>query len=137
STALETHSVAKDSIDVVLGEDVRDYVIANEYATLFPYDETGLPADLSAHAHRRLWRIRRRLETQLDFQQTKEQRGLRWFDHSMFFPKRFQNRFGIAFAFVSTHNHFVLDRGGKVFKQSAPVIKLPEGSSEDDHLALL
>ena len=43
----------------------------------------------------------------------------------------------IAFAFVATHNHFVLDRGGKVFKQSAPVIKLPAGASEDDHLALL
>jgi hypothetical protein len=38
---------------------------------------------------------------------------------------------------VATHNHFVLDRGGKVFKQSAPVIKLPEGATEDDHLALL
>src|SRR5690606_26941732 len=44
---------------------------------------------------------------------------------------------GIAFAFVATHNHFVLDRGGKVFKQSAPVIKLPEGASEDEHLELL
>ena len=38
---------------------------------------------------------------------------------------------------MATHNHFVLDRGGKVFKQSAPVIKLPAGASEDDHLALL
>ncbi len=36
-----------------------------------------------------------------------------------------------------THNHFVLDRGGKVFKQSAPIIKLPKGATEDDHLALL
>ena len=43
----------------------------------------------------------------------------------------------ITFAFVATHNHFVLDRGGKVFKRSAPVIKLPEGASEDDHLRLL
>ena len=39
----------------------------------------------------------------------------------------------ITFAFVATHNHFVLDRGGKVFKQSAPVIKLPVGASEDEH----
>src|SRR5690606_18323302 len=39
--------------------------------------------------------------------------------------------------FVATHNHFVLDRGGKVFKQSAPVIKLPEGATEDEHLRLL
>ena len=43
----------------------------------------------------------------------------------------------IAFAFVATHNHFVLDRGGKVFKQSAPVIKLPPDATEEDHLALL
>ena len=41
----------------------------------------------------------------------------------------------IAFAFVATHNHFVLDRGGKVFNRSAPVIKLPEGATEDDHSA--
>lgn len=43
----------------------------------------------------------------------------------------------IAFAEVATHNHFVLDRGGKVFKQTAPVIKLPSDTTEDDHLALL
>jgi hypothetical protein len=43
----------------------------------------------------------------------------------------------ITFAEVATHNHFVLDRGGKVFKQTAPVIKLPAGASEDEHLGLL
>ena len=43
----------------------------------------------------------------------------------------------IAFAFVATHNHFVLDRGGKVFNRSAPIIKLPADATEDDHLALL
>ena len=42
----------------------------------------------------------------------------------MFFRDRFRTPLSIAFAFVATHNHFVLDRGGKVFKQSAPVIKL-------------
>src|SRR5690606_12062920 len=39
--------------------------------------------------------------------------------------------------FVATHNHFVLDRGGKVFNRSAPVIKLREGASEEEHLRLL
>jgi hypothetical protein len=34
-------------------------------------------------------------------------------------------------------NHFVLDRGGKVFNRTAPVIKLPAGASEDEHLGLL
>ena len=31
----------------------------------------------------------------------------------------------------------MLDRGGKVFNRSAPIIKLPAGATEDDHLALL
>ena len=39
--------------------------------------------------------------------------------------------------FVATHNHFVLDRGGKVFNRTAPIIKLPADATEDDHLALL
>jgi hypothetical protein len=38
---------------------------------------------------------------------------------------------------VATHNHFVLDRGGKVFNRSAPVIKLAAEASEDEHLRLL
>ena len=50
---------------------------------------------------------------------------------------RYRTPLSIAFAFVATHNHFVLDRGGKVFKQSAPIIKLPADATEDDHLALL
>ena len=55
----------------------------------------------------------------------------------MFFPDRYRSPLSITFAFVATHNHFVLDRGGKVFKQTAPIIKLPETATEDDHLALL
>jgi hypothetical protein len=36
-----------------------------------------------------------------------------------------------------TARHIVLDRGGKVFNRSAPVIKLPAGATEADHLALI
>ena len=56
---------------------------------------------------------------------------------SMFYEDRFETPLSITFAFVATHNHFVLDRGGKVFNRSAPVIKLPAGATEDDHLALI
>lgn len=62
---------------------------------------------------------------------------MEWFEYSMFFKKRFEIPLTISFAEIATHNHFVLDRGGKVFKQTAPVIKLPAGSSEDEHLGLL
>jgi len=56
---------------------------------------------------------------------------------SRFQRERYTAPFKITFAFVATHNHFVLDRGGKVFKQSAPIIQLPETATEDDHYALL
>lgn len=55
----------------------------------------------------------------------------------MYFAERFRTPLTIAFAFVATHNHFVLDRGGKVFNRTAPIIKLPPTATEDDHLALL
>ncbi|MFF0348972.1 BREX-2 system adenine-specific DNA-methyltransferase PglX [Micromonospora arida] len=126
-----------DVVPVVLGEEVRDYGLEPANVTILPNGRLGNPKDLSSAAMKHLWRTRRSLETQLDFGQTKTERGLRWFDHSMFFPQRFRRPLSIAFAFVATHNHFVLDRGGKVFKQSAPVIKLPEGAAEDDYLALL
>lgn len=51
--------------------------------------------------------------------------------------ERFRNPVGIASAFVATHNHFAIERGGMVFKQSANVIKLQSGATDDDHLGLL
>jgi len=44
--------------------------------------------------------------------------------------------FSLVFGEVATHNHYVLDRGGKVFKQTAPLIKLMPGRPETDHQAL-
>ena len=101
------------------------------------YDDNGHLRQPSERLNQRLWPTRRILETQLDFSQTKGERGIQWFEPSMFFPGRFRVPLGIAFAFVATHNHFVLDRGGKVFKQSAPVIKLPADATVEDHLGLL
>ena len=131
------HRSIPESVPVILGDEVRDFLLSSDTETLFPYDSAGQPVQPGDAFLRGLWPLRTNLRERMDFGQTPEQRGLRWFDHSMFFPDRYRLQFGIAFAFVSTHNHFVLDRGGKVFKQSAPVIKLPETATEDDHLALL
>ena len=61
-----------------------------------------------------------------------------WYEYMQLSAEAIPRRhLSITFAFVATHNHFVLDRGGKVFNRSAPVIKLPEEATEDDHLALL
>ena len=54
----------------------------------------------------------------------------------MFFPDRYRTPLSIVYPFVATHNHFVLNRDKKVFKQTAPVIKMPIDSSDEDHLSL-
>lgn len=133
----QTRRLEGGCVPVVLGEGVRDFVVEAPLATIFPYDHDGSPREPSDEESQFLWPRRSILQQRVDFGETPEQRGLRWFDHSMFFPRRFRTPLSITFSEVATHNHFVLDRGGKVFKQTAPVIKLPEGASEDDHLELL
>jgi hypothetical protein len=63
--------------------------------------------------------------------------GRPWWEHLEHYSDKLQTPQTIAFAFVATHNHFVLDHGGKVFNRSAPIIKLAQGATEDVHLALL
>ena len=65
------------------------------------------------------------------------ERGLSWYELQELYVEKFRIPLSIAFAEVATHNHFVLDRGGNVFKQTAPIIKLKESATEDDHLALV
>ena len=132
-----TLSINTGCVPVVLGEDVRDYALLAGTVTLFPYDDRGLRRAIEGGEERFVWANRTVMRERVDFGAKPESRGLRWFDHSMFFPARYRIPLSIAFPFVSTHNHFTLDRGGKVFNRTAPVIKLPEGTSEDDHLALL
>lgn len=137
SHAANTQRFAEDTVPIVLGEDVRDYAVVPSLVTIFPYDEAGVPREVGATAFRWLWLNRTALSRRVDYEKTLEERGLRWVDHSMFFPKRYRAPLSIPFAEVATHNHFVLDRGGKVFKQTAPVIKLPKDATEEDHLGLL
>jgi hypothetical protein len=135
----KTLSLMDCVVPLVKGEDIRDFTIDNDTYVLFPYDQqNGSPVNVeNLYFKIHFWYLRNLLKNRKDFGQFIEDRGLRYFDHSMFFKDRFRTPLSIAFAFVATHNHFVLDRGGKVFKQSAPIIKLPEDATEDDHLALL
>ena len=134
-----TKSLSDHAVPLIEGEGVRDFSITYSLHSLLPYDlVTALPVPItSKRLTWHFWRFRTPLRNRKDFGQYIEERGLRWIDHSMFFPARYRTPLSIAFAFVATHNHFVLDRGGKVFNRSAPIIKLPAEATEDDHLALL
>ncbi|MFG2052836.1 BREX-2 system adenine-specific DNA-methyltransferase PglX [Micromonospora sp. NPDC048930] len=124
-------------VGLVEGDAIRDWHVAPFTESLFPYDDQ-LRASLQDFAvGQTLWRTRSQLVLRREPGGTHEEIGLTWFEWSRWHPERFNIPLGIGMPFVSTHNHFALDRGGKVFKQTAPVIKLAEGASEDDHLRLL
>jgi hypothetical protein len=122
---------------LVAGEDIRDWTISEPVAAIWPYDPRDLSVVGTEPLIRFLWLWRRQLCERVAYGVSQIQRGLQWFEYSMFFRERFRTSMSIAFAFVATHNHFVLDRGGKVFNRSAPVIKLPPDATEDDHLVLV
>ena len=119
------------------GDELRDWYLRGDAQALWPYSRATLEPEIDPAALRLLWPLRVTLVDRVAYGKTQLERGLQWFEYSMFFKQRYLVDFSIAYAEISTHNHFVLDRGGKVFKQTAPVIKLPMGASEDDHLQLL
>jgi hypothetical protein len=123
------------SIPVVIGENVRDYILAGT-PRFWPYDAEYRITDSARHS-KWMWPYRRLVSGYLMFGKTRAERGMEWLEYGMLAKSKLRTQLSIAFAFVATHNHFALDRGGQVFNRSAPVIKLPAKASEDDHLSLL
>jgi hypothetical protein len=133
------HIRKEHQIISVQGDQVRDWQLNAPGWTLFPYDANLHPVSFEAgpEVHRFLWPMRELLWRRRELGGDHRELGRTWWEWNRFLTHRFRQPLSIAFAFVATHNHFVLDRGGKVFNRSAPVIKLPSGATEDDHLALL
>jgi hypothetical protein len=124
---------------LVVGDELRDWLCSDGAWAFFPYAGELEPATSPTSGYLRwLWPCRTTMGNRATFaKNTYFDEGRPWYEwHQVTWDKN-AHSYWIVFAFVATHNHFVLDRGGKVFKQSAPVIKLPEGATEDDHLALL
>ncbi|MCE7517130.1 BREX-2 system adenine-specific DNA-methyltransferase PglX [Halomonas titanicae] len=120
------------------GDTVRDWVINEGDVILFPYHEGVGYVRLQDTSHiDHYWRFRSILRARKMFGKSPYEHGLGWGEIIHFSEARYFSKNIISFAFVATHNHFVLGGEGKVFNRSAPVIKLPEGAVEDEHLSLL
>ncbi|MEE1841911.1 BREX-2 system adenine-specific DNA-methyltransferase PglX [Streptomyces sp. NPDC088190] len=128
------------AMPLIVGETVRDWDTHCTESAIAPYgkDLKPLPYDGDSAWGRLLWTTRSHLRSTRDFDgQTQQDLGKPWWAWYRWVPDRYRTPLTITFAFVSTHNHFVLDRGGKVFKQTSPVIKLHENASETEYLQLL
>ncbi|WP_198163161.1 BREX-2 system adenine-specific DNA-methyltransferase PglX [Cellulosimicrobium sp. TH-20] len=125
---------------LVVGDIVRDFLVRGAEPTFFPYTDkhelrplTDFPA-----VTRRVWPLRTELGNRATFQKnTYFEQGRPWYEWHQLPKDPGAHEWSLTLAFVATHNHFVLDRGGKVFNRSAPVIKLPESATEQDHVDLL
>jgi len=127
-----------ESVQLVQGEELRDWEPAVGTTSIWTFDKNYrvVPLELLS-SNKWLSRFRFAIDHRKRFGVLMSLRGLSWYEWQEIYPSKLTTPLSIAFAFVATHNHFVLDRGGKVFNRSAPVIKLPAGATEDDHLRLL
>ena len=146
-------AVARTKVELsrplVVGDVLRDWVDHGEEVAFWTYDQHlgAVNSSEIPNLLRRMWAWRAWLSKRKRFGTPMIDRGYHWYEWQELYPNKFKTPLTITYAEVATHNHFVLDRGGKVFKQTAPVIKLPaeiegeDGSprpvTEDDHLALL
>ncbi|MFI7660906.1 BREX-2 system adenine-specific DNA-methyltransferase PglX [Micromonospora parva] len=124
---------------MVEGDEVRDYGIESTTVALWPYDEGLRPVGLAEDPLlRRLWHCRSLLVTRKRFGvPVGTVPGFTWYEYREFYRSRVRSRRLLAFADIGTHNHFSMSGGGRAFNRHAPVIKLAEGATEDDHLRLL
>ena len=137
--ALTRRGVPPGYISVfVEGDRLRDWSMMPPVSVLFPYDSELKPIreGMVRPVFQWLWHFRDQLWNRREPNGTHREIGKTWFEFSRFHPERYVGRC-IAFAFVATHNHFVLDPGGKVFNRSAPIIKLSAEATEEDYLKLL
>jgi hypothetical protein len=126
--------------EFIYGEAVRDWTVQADLSALTPYrnDFTPLPFSANSSWGRVLWPFRTTLAGIVSFGgRTRAQSGDDWWTWYRWVAEKYRTPLSITFAAIATHNHFVLDRGGRVFKQSAPVIKLSTEATEGDHVALL
>lgn len=123
---------------LVTGDLVRDWQAASVESVWLYDGEFSLKALESLPATNILfWPYRSNINKRKRFGTPMVERGFSWYEWQELYVAKLRTPLTITFAFVATHNHFVLDRGGKVFNRSAPVIKLSAGASEAEHVGLL
>ena len=135
--AVRSSGLPRRNRPMVEGDLVRNWSLGSRMTVIFPYShEIRFQRDESMTKW--WWPLRTRLWTRTTFgNQSFREAGRHFGEYHQIPRERNTSPLSITFAFVATHNHFVLDRGGKVFKQTAPVIKLPSEASETDHMVLI
>ncbi len=124
-------------LDFAEGDIVRDWVVNEPATAIFPYERKSLKPLEHAAVKAVLWPQRIGLRNRTWFRKTQDQRGYFWWEYAFLSAEKYSTPTSIAWGEVATHNHFVLDRCGRVFKQTAPVIKPKHDATEAEEARLV
>ncbi len=123
--------------DFAEGDIIREWAVNEPLRAIFPYKRDGLKPATDDTVLRFLWPQRTGLRNRKWFRKTQDERGFFWWEYGFVSTEKLSSPHSIAWGEVTSHNHFVLDSTGKVFKQTAPIIKLKSDASAADHVQLL
>ncbi|MFH8973853.1 BREX-2 system adenine-specific DNA-methyltransferase PglX [Streptomyces sp. NPDC017890] len=127
----------------VTGDQVRDWSHTEETFSFFPYVKVGekfslLPLPEGTSEYKWMWPARTALGNRATFSggtYFSEERT--WYQWHQVTASPGCHSWSITSPLVATHNHFVLDRGGKVFNRHAPEVKLHKDATEEEYVRLL
>ncbi|WP_395297177.1 BREX-2 system adenine-specific DNA-methyltransferase PglX [Kitasatospora hibisci] len=124
---------------VANGDEVRDWALLGPTWLSSPYD-----GQMNLHANgdirellQFMWPLRHVLELRKRFSVTLLERGIPWIAWREVYDSRVKSQRLIAYAKVTTHNHFYLQTAPLPVKDSAQVIKLRDEATQEEYLALL
>ena len=125
--------------NLVVGENVRDWVTSDLNAIFFPYVGKKLIQIMEyPKSEMNLFYYRSSMLGRPTFGgKTYLSENLPWYKWHQVTTSRTEMSYIISFAFVGTHNHFFLSRSPVVFKQTAPVITSSLDLNEGKYLELL
>ncbi|QLE74410.1 BREX-2 system adenine-specific DNA-methyltransferase PglX [Streptomyces rectiverticillatus] len=139
--ALRAHHAEQDFIKPIgVGDEVRDLSLTTRNWVIHPYDASRSTAPLTAMPNIKqiLWPNRTELGNRSTFSgRTYFADGRPWWEWHQLPKDVGTHSWSLNFAFVATHNHVVLDRSESSFTRTAPLIKLPEEATPEEHLRLL
>ena len=119
------HSVPASPM--VFGDCLRDWAFVSQLPIVVHPQENA----------RSSWPYRTSLSARLMFGQTPAELEVPWYGFMYTQQARRNANLLLSWSEVATHNHFVLDRGGKVFNQTAPVATFPTTMTGEEHLEIL
>ncbi|WP_199044189.1 BREX-2 system adenine-specific DNA-methyltransferase PglX [Glycomyces salinus] len=125
---------------LVVGDQVRDWDVLEGLDVFHPYTSSRQLVsleDLPGHKIR-LWPYRTTMGNRSTFSKgTYFSDGRPWYEWHQLPVDKGAHRSSIVYGEIATHNHFILDQGDSVFNRTAPIIKLRDGSTYEDHLELI